>query len=155
MINELIPTVRAANSRSDSRIVRRLVRGTMALLIAITAALFTTSPARAATGGGCTGGFPVSACISFRSTDYSVVADFYFNATPDISWYSAYMRVVTTNNGTCQSPLRRLNAGHSNVITCNVNNTSNRSGSAVNTVYVFDSTGAPHGQYPSHRVYYP
>lgn len=134
---------------------KRFIQCAMAMLVVIAAALLGAQPAQAARGGGCTGAFPVSSCISFRSTDYRVVADFYLNTTPDISWYSAYMEVVTTNNGTCRSGLRRLTAGHSNVFTCNVNNTASRTGSAVNIVRVFDRTGTPHGVYTSPRVYYP
>ncbi|RCG22758.1 hypothetical protein DQ384_34700 [Sphaerisporangium album] len=124
-----------------------------AVLPLIFTALLAAQPADAASGGGCTGAYPISSCISVSGV--SVVADFYMNATPDTSRCWAQMEVRTTTHGTYWSARYRIDrTGRFGPISGNINSMPWKNGSAVNIVHVTTCSGSAHGDFTSPRVYY-
>ncbi|MEU8197071.1 hypothetical protein AB0C10_25120 [Microbispora amethystogenes] len=132
--------------------LKRLARRAVLLSMIFTAFL-ATQPAQAASGGGCSGNWPISSCISVSGGN--VVADFYMNATPDISRYWARMEIRTTNVGTKWTGYYRIDrTGRFGPVSFSITTMPVSSGSAVNIVHLYTDNYTAHGTEPSPRVYY-
>ncbi|MGC4770709.1 hypothetical protein ACLQ25_17240 [Micromonospora sp. DT44] len=135
---------------------KRLLGTILGTVVTLAALLVAPTAAQAASGGGCTGAYPISSCISYQGSNQTVVGDFYMNATPDGSRCTAYLQLRTSNNGNSSWIYYDLNrTGRFGPISRNVNVMNNFKGSAVAVVEVYTCSGAFHGTYTSPRVYYP
>jgi hypothetical protein len=121
------------------RIVQRIGTVLAAVLLSSVASAV---PASAASGGGCTGYSPISACISYNGS--AVWGDFYMNASPGQSWCRAWLEVRTTNVGSQSSQTWYLaRGGHYGPLRVVVNTTPVGSGWAITRVHVLDCNGNP------------
>ncbi|MGC4852358.1 hypothetical protein ACLQ24_02930 [Micromonospora sp. DT4] len=135
---------------------KRLLGTILGTVVTLAALLVAPAPAQAASGGGCTGAYPISSCISYQGSNQTVVGDFYMNATPDQSRCTAYLQLRTTNNGNTSWIYYDLSrTGRFGPISRNVNVMNNFKGSAVAVVEVYTCSGTLHGIFTSPRVYYP
>ncbi|MFF3855743.1 hypothetical protein [Micromonospora sp. NPDC002575] len=115
--------------------------------------LMMPTAAQAASGGGCTGAYPISSCISFSGSN--AVGDFYMNATPDGSRCTALWRIESTTTGNSSWRTEALGrTGRFGPRTHPVVTMPYRNGSAVTVVEVYTCSGAFHGRYVSPRVYW-
>jgi hypothetical protein len=116
-----------------------------------------SAPAYAASGGGCTGDNPISACISYDAGSQSVLGDFYMNHTQVQTWCRAWMEVQPSNRSTVTSQTWYLSLhGHYGPLRVPVNVMGNFKGSAVTVVHVLDCNGNPtFTARPSPRVWFP
>ncbi|MBE3008119.1 hypothetical protein IL992_02800 [Microbispora sp. NEAU-D428] len=131
--------------------LRKIARRAAVVPLAF-AALLGVQPANAASGGGCTGAYPISSCISISGSN--AVGDFYMNAAPDISRYWYRLEVKTTNNGSKWTDYLRLDRmGRFGPIYQPIYTIPPTSGSAVTIVHVYTSGYVQHGTYTSPRVY--
>jgi hypothetical protein len=113
--------------------------------------------APAFTGGGCTGEFPISACISGSGS--SVLADFYMNRVPDVTSFWYVVEVTRSNGGQgswfSRQAKRLDHTGHYNAEGAPVMTDPPSHGCATTIVHVYDNNFNPHfSSTPSPRVCY-
>lgn len=132
---------------------RRLARVAVIALALVASSVVAAQPTQAASGGGCTGAYPISVCISYQSGN--LVADFYMNATPDSTRRHAYLWIEPTNvssSGKYYFEITRT--GRFGNATRYVITIPPSSGSAVAKVQLYTSGWTPHGLYTGNRIYY-
>jgi hypothetical protein len=110
-------------------------------------------------GGGCTGAFPVSSCISGSGS--SARGDFYLNASipvggdPSRYWYQ--IEVTRSNLGSWWDPrgLRRLDhSGHYDAVFAPIFTMPPTNGCARTVVHVYTNTFGTHGTFASPSLCY-
>jgi hypothetical protein len=134
--------------------IKKLARAAAVLAMVAVGTVTVAGPAHAATGGGCTGGYPISACISGQGA--SARADFYMNAPTDSSWCKAYMELQFTNGiNTVYSTTFTLHTGGPfGPISHDYTTIPVSHGSAINIVHMLTCSGGGNGTYPSNRLYF-
>ena len=105
-------------------------------------------------GGGCTGAFPISSCIS--GSGNNVRADFYMNAALDFTRYWYVLEVTRSNIGSWFAPraLRIDHTGHYNAVSVAINTLPVSHGCATTVVHVYTQDFVPHGVFQSPSTCY-
>jgi hypothetical protein len=134
--------------------IKKLARAGAVLAMVVVGTVAVAAPAHAASGGGCTGGYPISACISASGS--LARADFYMNATPDSGWCRAYIELrFTTGIGPFTSGTWYLyRGGPFGPLSHDYTTVPPKAGSVVNVVHMLTCNGSPNGTYTSPRLYF-
>jgi hypothetical protein len=105
-------------------------------------------------GGGCTGAFPISSCIS--GSGNNVRSDFYMNAALDSTRYWYVLEVTRTNRGSWWAPrsLRIDHTGHYSAVLVPINTLPVTHGCATTVVHVYTKDFVPHGVFQSPSTCY-
>jgi len=108
----------------------------------------TTVAEQQLSSGGCSGGFPISSCISLQGNN--VLPDFYMNTTPDTSRYWYDVQVIRPPQSSWWGGMRRLDhQGHYGPDVVNIATLPWHNGCATTIVHLYTQGGTPHGDFTS------
>lgn len=135
--------------------ISKIARAAVLAVTLAAAPLVAAQPAEAASGGGCSGAYPISVCISLQNGT-TLVADFYMNAVPDSTRATGELWIDPTNVSDSGHTTYRITTqgGRYGNVTRYIITIPASSGSAVAKVQVRTSGGTAHGLYESPRIYY-
>ncbi|MGA5299451.1 hypothetical protein ACPCHT_05950 [Nucisporomicrobium flavum] len=134
--------------------ITRVVRAALLSLGVAASALVVAQPAMAS-GGGCTGAYPISACISQHGNE--LWADFYLNAEPDFTRVTAELWIDTEPLPDSYHQIFNLTykGGPYGKVTRYIATLPPKAGNAVARVQVRTHDGTAHGLFQSPRIYWP